>query len=370
MSRKFKDMRLTKFKSLKFQSYKPGKYEIPKLRNTKKIIKLSANESALGTSSKVKAILRNNITTSKYPDYTSKLLRKQISIKFSCDANKIICGSGSDEIIQMLCQLFLSKGDQVIVPEFSFLMYRIYASISGAEVIFSQEKSYKISVDDIIKKVNKKTKIVFLANPNNPTGTYLHKKELINLRKRLRKDILLVIDDAYYEYMIDKNYASGLRIFKNYKNVFILRTFSKIYGLAALRIGWGYGDKGIINALNLIKPPFNVNEVAQLCAIEALKDNKFIKKSVKHNLYWSKKIKKIFEEFNIYSNKISANFLLLNFNHCKLSANAFEKKLEKEGIILREMKTYGIDNHLRLTIGNIAENKLLLKVTKNIFKNV
>ena len=363
-------MKLTKFKKLKFQSYKPGKHEIPNLNNTKKIIKLSANESALGVSSKVKEILRNNISTSKYPDYTSKLLRKQISIKFNCDINKVICGSGSDEIIQMLCQLFLSKGDQVIVPQFSFLMYRIYASISGAKVIYSKEKNFTISIDNIIKNVSKKTKIVFLANPNNPTGTYLYKKDLINLRKRLRNDILLVIDDAYYEYMKDRNYASGLEIFKNNKNVFILRTFSKIYGLAALRIGWGYGDQNIVNALNSIKPPFNVNEVAQLCAIEALKDNKFINKSVKHNLLWSKKIKKSLEQFNIYSNKISANFLLLNFNSCKLSANKIEKKLEKKGIILREMKTYGIDNHLRLTIGNITENKLFLKEIKNIFKNV
>ena len=363
-------MKLTKFNNLKFDSYKPGKHEIPSLKDKRKIIKLSANESALGASPKVKAIMRNNISTSKYPDYTSKLLRKQISLKFKCDVNKVICGSGSDEIIQMLCQLFLSKGDEVIVPEYSFLMYRIYSSISGAKVIFAKEDNFKISVSNIIKKVNKKTRIVFLANPNNPTGTYLYKNELQNLRKKLRKDILLVIDDAYYEYMKDKNYASGLKIFKNYKNVFILRTFSKIYGLAALRIGWGFGDKNIINALNLIKPPFNVNEIAQLCAIEALKDNNFISKSIKHNLYWSKKIKKKLEEYDIYTNKISANFLLLNFNHCKLSATKFEKNLERKGIILREMKTYGIKNHLRLTIGNIKENKLFLNETKRIFKNV
>ena len=210
-------MKLTKFKKLNFQSYKPGKYEIPSLKKTKKIIKLSANESALGVSSKVKKILRNKISTSKYPDYTSKLLRKQISNKFKCNANKVICGSGSDEIIQMLCQLFLNKGDEVVVPEFSFLMYRIYASISGAKVVFSKENNFKISIDNVIKKVNKKTKIVFLANPNNPTGTYLDRNELNSLRKRLRKDILLVIDDAYYEYMRDKKYASGLKIFKNYQ---------------------------------------------------------------------------------------------------------------------------------------------------------
>ena len=363
-------MRLTKFKKLKFQSYKPGKYEIPTMKKTGKIIKISANESALGASSKVRQILKKNISTSKYPDYTSKLLRKQLSKEFQCDVKKIICGSGSDEIIQMLCQLFLTKGDQVIVPEFSFLMYRIYSSISGAKVIFAKENDFRISIDNIIKKVNKKTKIVFLANPNNPTGTYLKKNELINLRKKLRKDILLVIDDAYYEYMKDLQYSSGLKIFKNFKNVFILRTFSKIYGLAALRIGWGYGDKKIIDALNLIKPPFNVNEIAQLCAIEALKDKKFINKSIKHNLYWSKKIKKTLEKFGIYSNEISANFLLLNFNHCKLSAINIEKKLEKNGIILREMNTYGINNHLRLTIGNSKENKFFLKAINKIFKNV
>ena len=146
-------------------------------------------------------------------------------------------------------------------------MYRIYASIVGAKVIFSKEKNFRVSVENIIKKVNKKTKIVFIANPNNPTGTYLEKKELINLRKKLNNKILLVVDDAYDEYMKDKNYSSGLNIFKNKKNVFILRTFSKIYGLASLRVGWGYGDRKIIDALNMIKPPFNVNKIAQLLSL-------------------------------------------------------------------------------------------------------
>ena len=186
----------------------------------------------------------------------------------------------------------------------------------------------------------------------------------------MNKKILLVLDDAYDEYMKDKKYSSGMKIFKNNKNVFILRTFSKIYGLASLRIGWGYGDMRIIKALNLIKPPFNVNRVAQICAIESLKDKKFIQKSVKHNLIWSKRIKKDLEKFNIFSNKVSANFLLLNFNKCKLSADNIEKKLQKKGLILRETKTYGIKNCLRLTIGNESENRFLLKTINQIFKNV
>ena len=356
------------FRKINIEAYKPGRSILKKKKN---VIKLSANESALGMSPKVLKILQSkNYKISKYPDSKAIDLRKSISSKFKCDFNKIICGSGSDEVIQMICQLFLKSGDEVIVPQYSFLMYRIYASIVGAKVVFSKEKNFRVSVENIIKKVNKKTKIVFIANPNNPTGTYLEKKELINLRKKLNNKILLVVDDAYDEYMKDKNYSSGLNIFKNKKNVFILRTFSKIYGLASLRVGWGYGDRKIIDALNMIKPPFNVNKIAQLCAIESLKDNKFITKSVKHNLFWSKKIKNSLEQFNIFCNKVSANFLLLNFDKCKLNANNVEKKLLKKGLILRDTKTYGIKNCLRLTIGNNSENKLFLKSINRIFKNV
>ena len=356
------------FRKINIEAYKPGRSILKKKKN---VIKLSANESALGMSSKVLKILQSkNYKISKYPDSKAVDLRKLISSKFKCDFNKIICGSGSDEVIQMICQLFLRSGDEVIVPQYSFLMYRIYASIVGAKVVFSKEKKFRVSVENIIKKVNKKTKIVFIANPNNPTGTYLEKKELINLRKKLNSKILLVVDDAYDEYMKDKNYSSGLNIFKNKKNVFILRTFSKIYGLASLRVGWGYGDRKIIDALNMIKPPFNVNKIAQLCAIESLKDSKFITKSVKHNLFWSKKIKNSLEQFNIFCNKVSANFLLLNFDKCKLNANNVEKKLLNKGLILRDTKTYGIKNCLRLTIGNNLENKLFLKSINRIFKNV
>ena len=357
-----------KFKKINIEAYKPGRSVLKKKKN---IIKLSANESALGMSPKVLKILKGkNYKISKYPDSKAIDLRKIISSKFKCDFNKIICGSGSDEVIQLICQLFLKPRDEVVVPQYSFLMYRIYASIVGAKVVFSKEKKFRVSIENIIKKVNKKTKIVFIANPNNPTGTYLEKKELIKLRKKLNNKVLLVLDDAYDEYMKDKNYSSGLNIFKNKKNVFILRTFSKIYGLASLRVGWGYGDKKIIDALNMIKPPFNVNKIAQLCAIESLKDSKFIRKSVKHNSYWSNKIKNSLERFNIFCNKVSANFLLLNFRKCKLNANNVEKKLQKKGLILRETKTYGIKNCLRLTIGNNMENKLFLKSIEKIFKNV
>ena len=360
-------MSIPTFKKINIKTYKPGRSI---LKQNKYAIKLSANESALGTSPRVKRVLKENHRISIYPDSKATELRRSISKKFKCDFNKIICGSGSDEVIQMLCQIYLKDKDQVIVPEYSFLMYRIYSSIAGAKVVFSKEKNFKVSISEILKKVNKNTKIVFIANPNNPTGTYLNKNELINLRKKLNNRVLLVIDDAYDEYMKDSKYSSGLNIFKGSKNVFILRTFSKIYGLASLRIGWGYGDKKIINALNMIKSPFNVNKIAQLCAIESLKDEKFLKKSIKHNLFWAKKIKNDLEKLNIFSNKVSANFLLLDFKKCGLSANNVEKKLQKKGLILRETKTYGLKNCLRLTIGNSLENKLFLKNINKILKNV
>ena len=359
-------MTVPKFKKFRIEAYKPGKANIGKLKN---IIKLSANESALGVSSRVKKVLNNkNSILSKYPDSRAQILRKEIANKYNCDFKKIICGAGSDEIIQMICQLYLKPLDEVIVPQYSFLMYRIYAQIIGAKVIFSKEKNFKVSVSEIIKEVTKKTKIVFIANPNNPTGTYLSKSELLELRKKLKKNILLVLDDAYFEYMKNKDYKPSLDIFKNKDNVVIIRTFSKIYGLASLRVGWGYASKKIINAMNIIKPPFNVNQMAQIAATEALKDKNFVNQSVKHNTTEANKVKNILEKLNIFSNEVTANFLLLNFDKCKFSANYVFNKLQSKGIILRSTEDgYNIKNKLRLTIGSKKENVIFLTAIKVIF---
>jgi len=358
-------MTTPKFKKFKIEAYKPGKSKFKKL---KKIIKLSANESALGMSPSVAKIISNQkLNLERYPDGKSELLRKEISKKYKCNFEKIICGAGSDEVIQMICQLFLKPKDQVVVPQYSFLMYRIYANIVGAKVVFAKEINFKVSITEIIKKVTKNTKIVFVANPNNPTGTYLTKKEIIELRKKLNKRILLVIDDAYAEYMKNQDYKSGLELFKNMDNVFILRTFSKIFGLASLRVGWGYGSKKIINALNIIKPPFNVSHIAQLAATEALKDKKFIDQSIKHNFLFAKKIKTYLEQYQIFSNSISANFLLLDFKNCKHTAKYLYEKLKQRGIIVRSTEDgYHIRNKLRLTIGSKQENLAFMNAVKNI----
>ena len=359
-------MKIPKFRTIKIDAYRPGKATIGKIKN---IIKLSANESAFGISPRARKILFNkNLNLSKYPDSKSKNLRKQISKVFKCNFKKIICGSGSDEIIQMLCQLYLNPKDEVIVPEYSFLMYRIYARIIGANVIFAKEFFFKASVAEIIKKVSKKTKIVFVANPNNPTGTYLNKLELLDLRKKLNEKILLVLDDAYFEYMKNKDYRSALNLFKNKNNVFVLRTFSKIYGLASLRVGWGYGSKKIIDAMNKIKPPFNVNRIAQVAAIEALKDKNFVNRSLKHNVFWANKIKIFLNELNIFTNEVTANFFLLDFDKNKFSARYVFRRLGSKGIILRSVEEgYNIKNKLRLTIGSTKENIKFINAMKSIF---
>jgi len=334
-------MTTPKFKKFKIEAYKPGKSKFKKL---KKIIKLSANESALGMSPSVAKIISNQkLNIERYPDGKSELLRKEISKKYKCNFEKIICGAGSDEVIQMICQLFLKPKDQVVVPQYSFLMYRIYANIVGAKVVFAKEKNFKVSI------------------------TYLTKKEIIELRKKLNKRILLVVDDAYAEYMKNEDYKSGLELFKNMDNVFILRTFSKIFGLASLRVGWGYGSKKIINALNIIKPPFNVSHIAQLAATEALKDKKFIDQSIKHNFLFAKKIKTYLEQYQIFSNSISANFLLLDFKNCKHTAKYLYEKLKQRGIIVRSTEDgYHIRNKLRLTIGSKQENLAFMNAVKNI----
>jgi len=330
-------------------------------------IKLSANESALGPSPKAKKeYLKVSKSFARYPDSDGSFLKKTLSNKFKLDKNRIILGSGSDQIFELICKSFLNKGDEVIVPKYSFIIYRIYSKMNGAKVIYSKEDNFKVSVEDILKKVTKKTKVIFLANPNNPTGTYIKKKDLRLLRKKLRSDILLVVDDAYFEYVKQKDYLSALRIFKNYKNVVMTRTFSKIYGLAGLRVGWAYGSKDIINALNKIKPPFNVNRPGLFAASAAIKDVAWLNKEIKHVNKWNKIMFNEFKKMKIETNKSYSNFLLVNFNRVKINSSKVFKLLAQTGILVRKMDVYGIRNSLRITIGKSDENRKLISKMKKI----
>jgi len=247
-------------------------------------------------------------------------------------------------------------------------MHRIYASLNKAKVILAKEKNFKASVDEILKKVTKKTKIVFIANPNNPTGTYLTKNEMLNLRKKLRSNILMVVDDAYFEFLNSDDFASGLDLFKDAANVLVTRTFSKIYGLAGLRLGWGYCSREIIDAMYQIKPPFNVNRAALAAGVEAIKDNEWTKRAIEHNTLWAKKIFSILEENKIVANEPTANFFLINFDKTKINSDEAFEKLANKRLILRKMTQYKISNALRLTIGNKEANEHFIKSVGSILK--
>ncbi len=330
-------------------------------------IKLSANESALGPSPKaIKEYNSVSKSVKRYPDTNGTSLKKVIANKFKIDKNRIILGSGSDQIFELVCNAFIKKNDEVIVPKYSFIIYRIYSKINGAKIIFAKEKNFTILVKDILSKVTRKTKVVFLANPNNPTGTYISKKELLYLRKNLRSDILLVVDDAYFEYLKEKDYSSGLKLFSRHKNVLVTRTFSKIYGLAGLRIGWGYSSKEIINTLKLIKPPFNVSRPALFAASASIKDVGWLKKEVNHIRKWNKILYKKFKEMKIATNETKTNFLLLNFDRVNISSRKVFQKLGDAGILVRAMNVYGIKNSLRITIGKSKENKKLISTLGKI----
>ena len=357
-------MNLPKPNKINAQKYVAGL----SLFNKKKArIKLSANESALGPSPKaLKEYLKVSKNLKKYPDADGNSLRIALAKKFNLNPERIILGSGSDQIFELICKAFLNKNDEVIVPEFSFIIYRIYSKIYGAKIRYAKEKNFRISINDILSKVTKKTKIVFLANPNNPTGTIINKKELLGLRKKLRSNILLVVDDAYFEYVKEKNYLSGIKLFSNSKNVIVTRTFSKIYGLAGLRIGWGYGHKNLINTLNKVKPPFNINRAALFAAVESIKDVKWLNKEIKHVNKWVKIFYNNFKNLGIETNFSYGNFLLVNFNKIRGNAKKIFLKLAKNGILVRKMDIYKIKNSLRITIGSNIENKKFINTLRKI----
>ena len=357
-------MRLPKPNNIITEKYVVG---MSVFKNRLAKIKLSANESALGPSPKAKKeYIKVSKSFARYPDTNGTFLRETLSKKFKLDKNRILLGSGSDQIFELICKAYLKKGDEVIVPKYSFIIYRIYSKMNGAKVIYSNENNFTVSVKDILKKVTTKTKVVFLANPNNPTGTYIAKKDLLFLRKKLRSNILLVVDDAYFEYVKQKNYSSALKLFSNFKNVVMTRTFSKIYGLAGLRVGWGYGSKEIIDTLNKIKPPFNVNKAALFAASAAVKDSVWLNKEIKHVNNWNKKMFNEFKKMKIETNRSYSNFLLVNFDKAKINSSRVFKSLAKAGILVRKMDVYGIKNSLRITIGKSEENRKLISKMKRI----
>ncbi len=341
---------------------KPYKQGASKAGNVDKVIKLSSNENPFGTSPyAIEAIKKSASNIGRYPDGSCTELRNSISARYNLNANNIICGAGSDEIIALLCQAYAGKGDEIIYTSHGFLMYPISAARVGAIPVVAEEKNLRTDIESIIAKVTDRTKIIFIANPNNPTGSYITKDEMRQLRNSLPDNVLLVIDAAYAEYVEAEDYSSGFELAEEYDNVVVTRTFSKIYGLGGLRIGWSYSQNGIADVLNRVRGPFNVSSIAQAAAIAAINDIEFEDKSRQHNNKWRKIVSDKLSDIGLIAYPSVANFVLVKFANNE-TANKANEYLKSNGIIGRAMVEYSLPEYMRFTIGLEEENKALITV--------
>lgn len=339
--------------------YEAGKSQI---KGLSRVMKLSSNEAALGPSpAAVTAYGTLATMMERYPASDGVELRAAIAEIHGLEADRIICGCGSDEMFGLLARAYAGPGDEVIHTEYAFSIFAIYAKSVGATPVAVKETELTANVDAILAAVTANTRIVFLANPNNPTGTYVAKGEVARLRAGLREDIVLVLDGAYAEFVDDADYESGLEFARTTPNTVATRTFSKIYGLAALRLGWAYGPKAIIQAMERLRAPFNVSKPAQVVGVVAVRDQAHIKKAQAHNSKWRKIALQRLRGMGLNVRESVGNFLLPEFpataGRGAADADAF---LQSKGIIVRRVDGYGLPNFLRITIGNDEEMTAVL----------
>lgn len=328
---------------------------------TGKNIKLSSNENPYGCSPHAsEAFAACAHLLHRYPEDGCASLRTAIHKKFGFDPDQLICGAGSDEVIKMLIHTYAGPGDEVLYPEHGFLMYKIYAQQFGATPTTAPEKNLTTDVDALLAAVTPATRLVFLANPNNPTGSYISQHELHRLRSGLREDIILVVDGAYAEYAHLPDYSSGVELVAT-SNTVITRTFSKIYGLPALRIGWGYGPAHLIQALYKTRGPFNVTQPAIAAAIASLADDAFVRQSVARNAEQLARLNDAFAAFGLTVYPSYGNFVLVGFERAAKTAHECCTHLMSCGIAVREVANYGLPHCLRITIGTAEENDALLE---------
>ncbi|WP_454701822.1 histidinol-phosphate transaminase [Agrobacterium burrii] len=331
-------------------AYVPGKEHVD---DVAKIYKLSANETPFGPSPRaIEAFGTAASHLEIYPDGQAAALRSAIAEVHGLNLANIICGNGSGELLELLCRAYLGAGDEAIVTEHAFLLYKIQIIAAGATPVTVKEKDCIIDVDAILSAVTQKTKMVFVANPGNPTGTYLPVAETRRLQASLPERVLLVIDAAYAEYVRRNDYETGLELVSGNRNVVMTRTLSKAYGLAALRIGWMYGPADVVDALNRVRGPFNMSAPAIAAGAAAIRDQAFVETTIEHNLLWRDKLTHAFTALGLTVTPSVANFLLIHFpdreGRRAGDADAF---LSRRGYILRAVRSYAFPNALRMTVG-------------------
>jgi histidinol-phosphate aminotransferase len=341
--------------------YTPGKSPVPVAG--RKMFKLSANESPFGPSPKAIAVYKEAAShLEDYPEGTSRVLREAIGRAFGLDPNRIICGAGSDEILNLLAHAYLSRGDEAISTTHGFLVYPIATKANGAVNVVAPETNFMADVDAILKLVSPRTKLVWLANPNNPTGTYLPFDEVKRLRAGLPPHVLLVLDAAYSDYVSRNDYEMGIELVATTENTVVTHTFSKIHGLAALRVGWMFGPAHIVDAVNRIRGPFNVSTPAMLAAVAAIEDTAHQQMSKAHTEKWRNWLTEEVTKLGLKVTPSVANFILIHFplDQGKTSAEA-DAFLTSRGLVLRALNNYGLPHALRMTIGTEEANRLVVE---------
>jgi histidinol-phosphate aminotransferase len=335
----------------------------------RKVVKLSSNENPLGTSKEaIVAFAEHKLRLERYPDASAANLREVIAEKYDLDPTRIIYGTGSDEILHLIAGAYAGHGDEVIYVRYGFAVYEIASRRVGATLVVAPDKDYASDVDAILACITEATRIVFIANPNNPTGTFTSRDEIARLHAGLPPNVMLVIDQAYAEYIEAEDDDHGLEMARHYSNVIITRTFSKIYGLAAERIGWGYGSAEAVAAMHRIRAPFNITSAGQAAAIAAIKANGFANHSRAHNAEWRSWFAgeiAALSSFGLRAVPSKANFLLVLFEG-KLTAEIAYKKLMDHGYITRWLPGQGLGQGLRITIGTEAETRGMAEALRAI----
>ena len=321
------------------------------------LIRLSANEGALGPSPKVLSFLdRAGFEPHRYPEIQSAELNQAIAARYRLDADKIITSNGSDELIALLTMGYLEQGDEVVHSQYAFLVIPQAVHIAGGVPIAAADEGMTVSVDNLLAAVTPRTKMVFLVNPNNPTGTIISMDEVRRLHAGLPEDVLLVLDWAYAEYLDDTFSDEAARMVEEFDNVVMTRTFSKLHGLAAFRLGWAYCPEHILTTIGSIRGPFSVNSAAQQAGIIAVNDTEFQALSIAHNEKWIAEMTDFLRQLGLEIIPSVTNFLLIGFDNLPhLTADEAAKTLAKQGILLRTMTPYGLDNYLRMSMGTDAE---------------
>ncbi|MDQ0505886.1 histidinol-phosphate transaminase [Xanthobacter agilis] len=352
---------------LQIEAYVPGKSHAP---GVEKVFKLSSNETPLGPSEKaVTAFNAAARTLQDYPDGAAHVLREAIARAQGLDPDRIICGAGSDELLNLVTHTFVGPGDEVLFSEHGFLVYRIAALAAGGVPVVAKEANLTTDVDALLAKVTARTRVVFVANPNNPTGTYIPFSEVKRLHAGLPPNVLLVLDAAYAEYVRRNDYETGLELALSAENVLMTRTFSKIHGLAALRIGWAVGPAPIIDALNRVRGPFNMNTPALLAGAAAIEDVAHVEKAVAHNAEWLPWLTTQIGKLGLNVTPSVANFLLIHFPPEKgRTAKEADAFLTRRGLILRSVASYGLPDALRMTVGSAEANLKVVEALKDFLE--